>query len=86
MRRPTYGLPGGLFRSWGLGMTTETRDPIQDVRFLLSFVPPWAMLEPEDGLPPQFYGTLTVEGDRDVVARVKAIRDYYDAIPRRADG
>lgn len=44
----------------------------RDVRFLLSFVPPWAKDVPE-GLGPTFYGTLTAAGDREVKARVDAI-------------
>ena len=44
-----------------------------DVEFLLSFVPAWAKDVP-DGLGPTFYGTLSADGDREVKARVDAIR------------
>jgi hypothetical protein len=47
------------------------------IRFLLSFVPPWAEEVPE-GLDPTFYGTGTAEGDRKVKARVAAIRVLLD--------
>jgi hypothetical protein len=50
----------------------------EDVRFLLSFVPPWAKEEPPEGMDPRFYGTLTAAGDREIVARVKAIQAQYE--------
>jgi hypothetical protein len=46
-----------------------------DVKFLLTLLPAWALSEPEEGLFPMFYGTLTADGDREIVARVKAIQD-----------
>ncbi len=41
----------------------------KDIKFLLSFVPRWALVVPE-GLDPTFYGTLTYEGDLEVQGRV----------------
>lgn len=59
----------------GMNETVQMRD---DIRFLLSFVPPWAKDVPE-GLDPTFYGTLTAAGDREVKAHVDAIRARYAA-------
>ena len=52
-----------------------------DVRFLLGFVPEWAKEVPE-GLDPTFYGTLSAAGDREVKARVDAIRQALKAEPK----
>ena len=46
---------------------------LEACQFLLSFVPPWANDVPE-GLGEMFYGTLSAEGDREVKARVDAVR------------
>jgi len=46
----------------------------EDVEFLLSFVPTWA-LEVEEGLFPTFYGTLSYEGDLKVKKRIDLIKE-----------
>lgn len=46
---------------------------IEDVRLLLSLIPPWATVAPPN-LCPTFYGTGSQAGDQAVVDRVERIR------------
>ena len=56
--------------------STETTGYVEDIKFLLSFVPDWAKIVTK-GLDPTFYGTLTCEGDLKVKRRVDEIVRKY---------
>ncbi len=49
------------------------KDLLDACKFLLSFVPEWAR-KSHKGLDPTFYGTLTYQGDLEVIRKVDAIR------------
>lgn len=51
---------------------------LEAIRYLLSFVPEWAK-ESEPGMDPTMYGTLTYEGDLEVIEEVKKIRVFEKA-------
>ena len=53
-------------------MTRSTDDLIKDIKFLLSFAPEDDLVPL--GLPPEFYMTLTAEGDQKIVDRIQAIK------------
>lgn len=55
---------------------TSERKLLEDIKFLLSFVPEWAKEAPP-GLCATMYGTLTQAGDQKVVDRVKEITKLY---------
>lgn len=44
------------------------------IMFLMSFIPDWAK-ETKEGMPPDYYGTLSYESDLRVVDRVKGIKE-----------
>jgi len=47
---------------------------IEDIKFLLKFIPPWAKEAPP-GLCPTMYGTLTQEGDQKIIDKINIIRE-----------
>tara|TARA_R110000772_G_scaffold153261_1_gene264267 strand:+ start:28133 stop:28429 length:297 start_codon:yes stop_codon:yes gene_type:complete len=46
--------------------------PSKDVEFIYSLLPKWTKEAPK-GLDPTMYGTLTYEGDKEIVDRLKEI-------------
>lgn len=51
----------------------------EDAEFIWSLLPVWVKEYPE-GLDPTFYGTLTLEGDREVGKRVRKILFGDDSV------
>lgn len=57
-----------------LNLQPEIDKKKEDIKFLLRFVPEWA-LKTEPNLNPTFYGTGSYNSDLEIVKRIQQIKD-----------